>query len=119
MANRARGEAALTLADGRELTLVVDYGAFAEAEDIADKGINELLDMMRRGRLRAMQAIVCGALKANHPDISPDEVGDLLLGGDSAAIGKAVNEAVANAFPKEAAGKGDADPLPKGGAGKA
>lgn len=100
MANRVRGEASFTTADGRDLTLVVDFNALAHAEDAADMGVGQILaSMSSKPRIRVMQAMTFGALRALHPEITMADVGDMLLSPDAGPLTGALNAAVVAAFP--------------------
>lgn len=97
MANRARGEATLTLEDGTVMTLAIDHNAMAEMEDAAD-GVtaDELFQGMRR--VKYMRAILFGALRQHHPEITLVQAGDLLSEGER--VGVAIGEALERAFPQ-------------------
>lgn len=97
MANRVFGEARLALSDGRELTLRFDFSALAEAEEAANRGTDEMLKEMAEGgaRLKTARAMLYGALRHHHPEISVDDAGDLFLSDGeavSAAMGRAMSE---------------------------
>jgi hypothetical protein len=95
MANPIFGEARLPLADGRELTLRFDFAALAEAEDAADKGTEEMIREMSKGgaRLKTARAMLFGALRHHHPEVSLSDAGDLLL-TDSNAVSEAMGRAM-------------------------
>lgn len=116
MANRIYGEARLPLDDGRELTLRFDFGALVEAEEAADLGTEEMMKELAKGgaRLKTARAMLYGALRYHHPDMSLEDAGDLLLSeGEtvSAAMGKAMSE-MADRKNKANPPKGAA-PVPK------
>lgn len=119
MANMGRGEAAFTAADGRTLTLVIDFPALAEAEYAVDMGANDILAGLSKGRIKAMQGITFGALKARHPDTTMDDVNAMLQHEtDAGALAKALMQAVQAAFPKAEDAGGAPDPqLPPGSTG--
>ena len=95
MANKVFGEARLTLADGRELTLRFDFGALCEAEEAADKSIEAVMTELAAGgaRLTTARAMLYGGLRHYHRDISLDDAGDLLM-SDSDAISQAMGAAM-------------------------
>jgi len=97
MANRIYGEARVDLDDGRELTLRFDFGALAEAEEAADKGTQEMMAELAKGgaRLKTARAMLYGALRFHHPDLTLEDAGELLLsdsGNISEAMGRAMSE---------------------------
>ena len=96
MANRIYGEARLSLADDRELTLRFDFGALVEAEDAAGVGTQEMMaEFSAKGgaRLKTARAMLYGALRYHHPDLTLEDAGDLLM-GDGEAISRAMGEAM-------------------------
>lgn len=97
MANRLFGEAELDLGEGQSYTLRFDFNSLAEAEDAADMGIEEMLESVNSGspRLRVAKALLWGALRHHHPDITLDEAGDLLSQDTekvSGAMGRGLQE---------------------------
>jgi hypothetical protein len=107
MANIQRGGAAFTH-NGKSYTLVVDMNAFAEAEDAANMDVEDLLkalspqmdakgNLTRRPRLKHVGAMLFGALRAHHPEISHADAIRLL---DAPAAGEALGKALTAAMPK-------------------
>jgi hypothetical protein len=97
MANRLFGEARLSLEDGRELTLRMDFGALAEAEEAADKNTEAIMKEMAGGgaRLKTARALLYGSLRYHHSDLTLEDAGDLLMtdsGAVSEALGRAMEE---------------------------
>jgi hypothetical protein len=95
MANKVFGEALLTLADGRELTMRFDFSALCEAEDACDKGTESMMREMASGgaRLTTARAMLYGGLRHYHGDVTLDECGDLLM-SDGDAISQAMGKAM-------------------------
>lgn len=105
MANIHRGESSFTH-EGRSYNLVVDFNAFAEAEDAADMDLDDLLKALspqvdargkvtKKPRLKHLGAMMFGALREHHPDISHADAIRLLNADDAgAAIGKALTAAL-------------------------
>lgn len=121
MANPAKGEADCELMNGTKLTLVVDYDALAVAEDVADMGVNDLLAALGQPtpRLKVMRAIVYGALRDRHGDISLEDVGSFLLDQrNHGVIGEALGKALRGAFDQATGGAAN-PPAPSSGAGTA
>lgn len=110
MANIERGEASFEH-DGQTFYLVVDMNAFAEAEDAADMGVDDLLRALspqvdatgkvtKAPRLKHLGAMLFGALRARHPDVTlPEAIRLLNATGAGEAIGKALTAAMPKAAP--------------------
>lgn len=103
--NPMRGEA-VTVVAGRELTLVIDNLALRQAERFADDSFLALIDdlLTREGagrvpKIGTMQAILYGATRECHPEISAVECGDMLL-LHSTPIRVGLIKALSEAMPK-------------------
>lgn len=106
-----RGEASFTANDGTVYKIVLDFAAFAEAEDAANMSVNDLLKAMANPRLKHLGAILYGGLLEHHPDMTPRRALNLL--GEGEAVGEAIGKAVQGAMPKadpSAEGKAKAPP---------
>lgn len=101
--NPIKGKVPLTLKDGREFTLVLDMEAFVEAETAYGKPMPELMAAANAGFVGASRALLYGALKACHPQITLRDASSLFL-TDAEAIGPALDAAAAAAFPDRAEG---------------
>jgi hypothetical protein len=99
MANRIYGEARATLDDGRELTLRFDMAALIEAEEAADSRTEEMMAEFANGgaRLKTARAMLYGALRYHHSDLTLEDVGDLLL-----TDGEAISEAMGHGMQEMA-----------------
>lgn len=117
MTRRVRGEGTCVLSDKSELTLVINFNALAEAEYDADMGVNDILAELDRDqpRMKIMRAIVWGALREKHPNITSEMVGDLLL-SEFEGVAAGIREAMSAAFP-EAIGGDENPPAPPSSAG--
>jgi len=95
MANRIYGEARAPLDDGRELTLRFDFGALVEAEEAAECGTEAMMAELAKGgaRLKTARAMLYGALRHYHPELTLDDAGELLM-SDSSAISAAMGRAM-------------------------
>lgn len=98
-----RGEVTATLKDGRTLTLAMGFRALALAS--ADTGISapEMFAVLQEddGRqMLALLALIEGALKKYHRDISPDEIDQLML-TDGNVLSDAMSKAMNGAFGEE------------------
>ena len=122
MANKLFGEARLQLADGQELTLRFDFNALCEAEEAADASTEEMMKAMAAGspRLKLARALLYGALRYHHRQLSLEEAGELFMTDSEAvseALGKAIEEMAARkeaANPTKGAGR---KPIPSRGIG--
>lgn len=111
MAKRAKGEVSFEH-DGKSFTLVLDFNAIAEFEDLAGvpNGLAALEGEMKAldGQMSAKtaRALFCAGLRGNHPDLTLVEAGRLLTSNVSA-----LNEAMTAAFPKaDSTAAGNANP---------
>lgn len=109
MANKLFGEARLTTEDGRELTVRFDFNALCEAEEVADESTEDMMKVMASGapRLKIARAMLFGALRYHHPEISVEEAGELFM-TDS----EKVSEAMGKAMEEMAARKAGGNPSP-------
>jgi hypothetical protein len=80
-----RGEATAQLGD-RTLTLVLDNNAWGEIEEVLDLSYIDLLAKLaaseiagRAPKNRVMRAVLWGATRAHHPELTLDQCGDLLM----------------------------------------
>jgi hypothetical protein len=93
-----KGEVPLTLADGREFTLILDMEALIEAEGAYGAPLAQLMSDTVSGFVRAGRAMLYGAFRAKHPEVSLRDAG-VMFGTDSDAINQALERAVIAAFP--------------------
>jgi len=110
MANVQRGEASFTASDGRVFYLVMDFNAFAEAEDAADLDIEALLqavspkvdasgNVIGKPRIKHLGALLYGGLQAKHPGLTHADAIRLL--GEGEQVGEAIAKALRGAMPKQ------------------
>jgi hypothetical protein len=123
MAVVQRGEASF-VADGVTYRLVMDFAAFAEAEDAVGMGIDDLLAAIdpkidpktnkptRTPRLKHIGALLYGALVEHHPGLSQRDALNLL--GSSEEAGAALGKAMEGAMPKPDASAEGKAPGPRG-----
>lgn len=117
MANVLKGEVVLPLADGRKLTLVFDMDALIEAEAAFGQPMHITVAHASQGFMGAMRALIYGALRARHPEMTLREVG-ALLSDNADAIGAALTAALDEAMPEakpSAEGKAPAVSRRRGG----
>jgi hypothetical protein len=110
-ANPVKGEADVGLADGRVLTLAIDFDAIAQAQRLAGKPFFDIVQQL--GDIEVFAAMFLAALGRHHPEMSEDEVKSLLLPNFAGCVA-ALQEALATVLG-EAAETGAAGP-PKGAA---
>lgn len=89
MVNPVKGEVPLKLADGRELTLVLDMEAMIVAEELYRKPVEYVLADAMVGFTGALRAILYGMLRAHHSEVTPSEALEMFV---------ANKEVVARAF---------------------
>lgn len=102
MANPLEGSARFVF-DGREYELVLDNRVMIEAEDVLGGSWLDAVEQYKREtamglkpRLKTICAIVYGGLKRNHPDITQDEVIEMMF-SEEPGIVAAVNQAMRGA----------------------
>ena len=100
--NPIRGEVPLVVADGRTLTLVMDFEALIAAEAAYAKPLAVVLADAAAGFIGATRAILFGALRTRHPEIGLRGAGEL-LNSDGDAVEAALTAATDAAFPQAAA----------------
>jgi hypothetical protein len=98
MANPLKGEAALRLADGRELMLVLDFEALIAAEAAYAKPLHQLMADSSAGFMGATRALLWGAMQGRQGGLSLADAGALLL-SDHAAVLAALGAAGEAAMP--------------------
>jgi hypothetical protein len=116
MANALLGERTLKLKDGTTLTLVFDMEGLIEAEGLYGKPIPVMLADAKSNFFGAVRAMMWGAARAHHPEMTPRVMSELLK-TDSDAIAIALGDVHQAAMPepeKSAGGKASA-PKPRPG----
>lgn len=80
-----RGEATAQL-DDRTLTLVLDNGAWCEIEEVLDLSYLDILAKLATGEIagrapknRMMRAILWGATRMHHAELTLEQCGDMLM----------------------------------------
>ena len=104
MANIGKGEASFAASDGKTYHLVMDFNAYAEAEDAADMDLNSLLKAVspeidpttgavtQQPRIKHLGALLFGGLRDRHPGVSREDAIRLLSNeGAGEAIAKAMH----------------------------
>lgn len=106
MANPFKGEASVTLADGRTLRLRRDFNALAEAEAAVGVRMDEITRIIQSGGpvMKFTRALFWGALQAHHPEIALVEAGEILM-SDGEAISTAMAGAAAGGEARPEGGK--------------
>jgi len=111
MANRLRGEHAVTCYDGVERVLVFDVNAFCNIEERFGAPISALDGRLKEPTARDLPTLFHAGLAARHPDITEAEAARLLgLSETAAAVGAALQAAMPTR-QSGGGGGGQADPL--------
>lgn len=113
MTNAVKGQVSQKLGDGRSYTLVLDFEGLVEAESAYGKPLAVLTVEMGLGFLGAIRAMLYGALRAHHPELTLKAVGALVQ-ADTKAAEAAIEAAAKAAYPDEAEGKKGANPPRRG-----
>jgi hypothetical protein len=111
--NPVKGEVGLTLSDGRKLTLVMDMEALVEAESAYGKPMAQVMADASAGFVGASRALLYGALRAKHPDVSLRDA-SAMFASDADAVGQALTQAVEKGFPDAANAEGKQGARPRG-----
>lgn len=106
MANPVKGEVPLNLTDGRKLTLVLDFEALVEAEGAYGKPLPQMMGDASQGFVGAVRALLYGALRAKHPQITLRDA-SALFQTDAEAVSASLEQAASAAFPKEQSGSAE------------
>lgn len=96
MANPARGEVALAVAD-TEYTLKFSTNAICELEDRLDKGLNVIVANMER--LTTVRALLWAGLRAKHPEVTITQAGEMIDRIGMAQATEVIGKALTAAFP--------------------
>lgn len=107
--------------DGREYHLLFDHEGMIAAEDVASRnganlGFKDVVVGSAAGRLGCLRALVYGALRAHHPEVTVAEATGMVE-REGKPLGKALFEAMANAAPPPAKGKAANPPKAASGTG--
>lgn len=92
MSNPVTGHVPLTLKDGRQFTLVLDMEALVEAETVYGKPMRRMMADASQEFFGAVRAVLYGALRAKHPNITPREASSMLQ-TDADAVSAALEAA--------------------------
>ncbi|MGV7119553.1 hypothetical protein [Sphingopyxis sp. 550A] len=104
MTNATKGETPLRLPDGREYILVLDFEALPAAERLYGAPIAQVTVDAGVGFVGALRAMLYGALRRHHPDITPEEAGQIFA-TDGRAAQRALEEASKAAYPDPTEGE--------------
>lgn len=101
MVNALKGEVPLKLDGGRKLTLVFDMDGLIEAEGTYGKPLAQMLADASAGFMGAVRAMLFGALRARHSDLTLGDV-SAMLADNTQAISDALGAAYSKAMPDPA-----------------
>ncbi len=106
MGNPIKGEVDAKLADGRTIKLLFDANAWIEAEELLGKPVQDILDEISSGRasLKTQRAIIFGALREHHPEMTERDAGKVLI-----EAAEAMAKGIEGAMPPAEAGAGAGD----------
>lgn len=97
------GEAALSLPDGREFTLLLSNRALLNAERAYGKPIEQTMADAKAGFAGAMAALLHAALAKHHPGIDADAAADMLFDHPESSM-QALTLALVRAMPDDDGG---------------
>lgn len=78
MTNPIKGETRISLPDGREFTLVMDFEMRVAVEGLCDKPFSEVAQRASEGFHGAIRALLWGSLQRHHADLSMGDVTALI-----------------------------------------
>ena len=116
MANLLKGEVPLVLKDKRAFTLVFDMDALIEAEGAYGKPMHALAADASAGFLGALRAMLYGAMRARHPQVTIADVSQILR-EDTHSVTLALTNALDQSMPEpgKAGAEGNAPAVPQRG----
>lgn len=91
-----------TAKDGREFQLLLDHRGIIAAEKYADDGFGRILIGLAQGKLGYLAALIAGAMKVHQPEITIEDVWDLLE-VEEEELGEAIGKAVELSRPAQMA----------------
>lgn len=102
MSNPVKGELGFETEDGEAFTLLFSYDALVVIEDRLDKGLTQVMAMLKQGRLGAVRAIFWAGLQDKHPQLTERAAGELILRveGRAERVQELIAEALLLAFPE-------------------
>lgn len=99
MTNPVKGEVDLVLSDGRKFTLVLDFEAFVAAEGLHRQPLVTIAVAAASGFIGATRALLFGALRARHPEVTAEEAGAMCL-SDTDRVKAALEAADKASYPE-------------------
>lgn len=93
-------------------TLYFDFDALCEAEKLTGP-MGEALALLEKGSLSTMRALTWAGLRRNHPDITPEKTGAVIVKVGFGPLSEAIGEAIKAVFPQADAEKEPAKGKPK------
>lgn len=96
-------EAAVRVDDDTQLRLVIDFAALDAVEGLVGKPFDRILEDFTAADsdppLGLQGKVIWGFLRRYHPEVSLDQVANLLFGPSSVALGVAIGQLFNAAFP--------------------
>lgn len=103
--------------DGEDYTLAIDIAIIDALEDEFDLDFETITKQFQgKVRIGKLTRLIRGLLSRNHPELTLDEVGGLLM-ADSDAVGKGLERLFAKATPEAGEAKGENPPIARRGTG--
>jgi hypothetical protein len=102
MANPLRGEVELQTPE-KTYTMRMSINAIVSLEDHFDMGINQIAEKLSDTasmRIGSLRTIVMFALREHHPDLTPDQTGEIIGAVGFEGTAAAIQKAMVAAFPQ-------------------
>lgn len=104
--------------EGDEFTFLFSIRGIMAAEDAGAAGMGELVAGAAGGRLGYLASLIYGGLKPHHPNITLEQVWEMMEGPDGVELGKALWPAIDSAMPDPKETEADPPKARKAGTGK-
>lgn len=106
MANPQKGEVSVTL-DGQQYTLALTLNAMVEIEDLFGIPFMQVCEKAEEASPKHIRGLIWATLRKHHKELTVEQVGDLVDGGNLGALSAVLGRVVKVGSP-------DAKDLPKG-----
>ncbi len=90
----------------KKRNFVLDMNTYVDLEDLYDgeKRIDEILDDFFAGYAKAIRNLLWAGLYQEDDELTPEEVGKLIAGGDAGNISHEIMESIYNSMPEKEEG---------------
>lgn len=121
MVDSTKGEVAVKLSDGREVTLAFDVNAFIDIAEHLGMEVPEVVAKLRDKKnppgLKFQRAVMWGGLQKHHPELTIRDAGEIMVEA-AEAMAKSIGAAMPEG-EREADDEVETDPpMPRRGAGR-